>query len=251
MPGWQVEWRSSDPSRGGAGDVRRHRRHRQGRVGGAGLGNKFLANIRECDAICQVVRVFADDDVVHVDGRWIRRATSRSSRPSSILADLQTLEKAVPRSGEGSPEQQGAQARSRTGGSGVETSERWHDVIRPGQDFSLLRELNLLTTKPFCTCSSADESVLTDAARVFAELRELVAPADAVFPTPDRGRAARSSTTSPPPSCWSRSGRASVVWMRWRGRAFHTEAADILTAGPKRPAPDSSTRATRPRVPPG
>ena len=36
---------------------------------GAGLGNKFLANIRECDAICQVVRVFADDDVVHVDGK--------------------------------------------------------------------------------------------------------------------------------------------------------------------------------------
>ena len=36
---------------------------------GAGLGNKFLANIREADAICQVVRVFADDDVIHVDGR--------------------------------------------------------------------------------------------------------------------------------------------------------------------------------------
>src|ERR1700749_2594276 len=36
---------------------------------GAGLGNKFLANIRECDAICQVVRVFADDDAVHVAGR--------------------------------------------------------------------------------------------------------------------------------------------------------------------------------------
>src|SRR6478609_2516491 len=36
---------------------------------GAGLGNKFLANIREADAICQVVRVFADHDVVHVDGR--------------------------------------------------------------------------------------------------------------------------------------------------------------------------------------
>ena len=36
---------------------------------GAGLGNKFLANIRESDAICQVVRVFADDDVVHIDGR--------------------------------------------------------------------------------------------------------------------------------------------------------------------------------------
>ena len=45
---------------------------------GAGLGNKFLANIRESDAICQVVRVFADDDVAHVDGRRSTRSpTSR------------------------------------------------------------------------------------------------------------------------------------------------------------------------------
>ena len=36
---------------------------------GAGLGNKFLANIRESDAICQVLRAFTDDDVVHVEGR--------------------------------------------------------------------------------------------------------------------------------------------------------------------------------------
>ena len=36
---------------------------------GAGLGNKFLANIREADAICQVIRGFADPDVIHVDGR--------------------------------------------------------------------------------------------------------------------------------------------------------------------------------------
>ena len=49
---------------------------------GAGLGNKFLANIREADAICQVVRVFADPDVVHVDGASTPATTSRSSRPS-------------------------------------------------------------------------------------------------------------------------------------------------------------------------
>src|ERR687892_1018642 len=36
---------------------------------GAGLGNKFLANIRDSDAVCQVIRAFQDDDVVHVDGR--------------------------------------------------------------------------------------------------------------------------------------------------------------------------------------
>ena len=50
---------------------------------GAGLGNKFLANIRESDAICQVVRVFDDPDVVHVEGTIDpASATSRRSRPS-------------------------------------------------------------------------------------------------------------------------------------------------------------------------
>ncbi len=64
---------------------------------GAGLGNKFLANIRECDAICQVVRVFADDDVVHVDGRVDPRSDIEVIETELILADMQTLEKAVPR----------------------------------------------------------------------------------------------------------------------------------------------------------
>ncbi len=62
-----------------------------------GLGNKFLANIRECDAICQVVRVFADDDVVHVDGKVDPKSDIEVIETELILADLQTLEKAVPR----------------------------------------------------------------------------------------------------------------------------------------------------------
>ncbi|OQA41341.1 MAG: Ribosome-binding ATPase YchF [Spirochaetes bacterium ADurb.Bin315] len=64
---------------------------------GAGLGNKFLANIRECDAICQVVRAFADDDVVHVDGRVDPRSDIEVIETELILADMQTLEKALPR----------------------------------------------------------------------------------------------------------------------------------------------------------
>ena len=68
----------------GDGVVRRHRRHRPRRVSeGAGLGNKFLANIREADAICQVIRVFDDPDVIHVDGKVVAGATtSRRSTPS-------------------------------------------------------------------------------------------------------------------------------------------------------------------------
>ena len=64
---------------------------------GAGLGNKFLANIRESDAICQVVRVFDDPDVVHVDGRVDPASDIETINTELILADLQTLEKAVPR----------------------------------------------------------------------------------------------------------------------------------------------------------
>ena len=64
---------------------------------GAGLGNKFLANIREADAICQVVRVFTDDDVAHVDGRIDPKSDIEVIETELILADLQTLEKALPR----------------------------------------------------------------------------------------------------------------------------------------------------------
>ena len=64
---------------------------------GAGLGNKFLANIRECDANCQVIRVFTDPDVVHVEGKVDPKDDIETINTELILADLQTLEKALPR----------------------------------------------------------------------------------------------------------------------------------------------------------
>ena len=64
---------------------------------GAGLGNKFLANIRESDAICQVLRAFKDDDVVHVEGRVSPAEDMETINTELILADMQTLEKAIPR----------------------------------------------------------------------------------------------------------------------------------------------------------
>jgi GTP-binding protein YchF len=147
---------------------------------GAGLGNKFLANIRECDAICQVVRVFADDDVVHVDGRVDPKADIEIIETELILADMQTLEKAIPRlekearnNKERKPVHEAALAAQAVLDSGK-------TLFAAGIDTSLLRELNLLTTKPFLYVFNADESVLTDEAKK-AELRELVAPADCVF----------------------------------------------------------------------
>src|SRR5688572_30742952 len=64
---------------------------------GEGLGNKFLANIREADAICQVVRAFRDDDVVHVEGRVSPQDDIETINTELVLADLQTLENAIPR----------------------------------------------------------------------------------------------------------------------------------------------------------
>ena len=149
---------------------------------GAGLGNKFLANIRECDAICQVVRVFADDDVVHVDGKVDPRSDIEVIDTELILADMQTLEKALPRLEK--------EARTSKDCKPVhEAAEAAQAVLNEGTtlfaagslvDTSLLGELNLLTIKPFLYVFNADESILGDEAKI-AELRQLVAPADAVF----------------------------------------------------------------------
>ncbi len=147
---------------------------------GAGLGNKFLANIRECDAICQVVRVFADDDVVHVDGKVDPKSDIEVIETELILADLQTLEKAVPRLEKEARNNKDRKPVHEAAVAAQATLDGGTTLFAAGVDASLLRELNLMTTKPFLYVFNADESVLTDEARK-AELRELVAPADAVF----------------------------------------------------------------------
>ena len=64
---------------------------------GEGLGNQFLANIRETDAICEVVRFFSDPDVVHVDGKVNPSSDVETIKTELILADMGTIEKALPR----------------------------------------------------------------------------------------------------------------------------------------------------------
>ena len=147
---------------------------------GAGLGNKFLANIRECDAICQVVRVFADDDVVHVDGRVDPQADIEVIVTELALADMQTLERALPRLEKEARTNKDRKPVHEAAVAAAEILDRGTTLFAAGVDTTPLRELNLLTTKPFLYVFNADETVLTDAQRV-AALRELVAPADAVF----------------------------------------------------------------------
>ena len=149
---------------------------------GEGLGNKFLANIREADAICQVVRAFADGDVIHVDGRVDPRSDMSVIETELILADLQTIEKALPRL-----EKEAKKDKSKA--SEVEAVKKAQAILEDGRtlfaaqsevDLAALRELHLLTAKPFLYVFNSDEAVLTDEAKK-AELRELVAPADCVF----------------------------------------------------------------------
>jgi ribosome-binding ATPase len=147
---------------------------------GAGLGNKFLANIRESDAICQVVRVFTDDDVAHVDGRIDPKSDIEVIETELILADLQTLERALPRLEKEARTHKDRRPVHEAAVAAQEVLNGGKTLFAASMDASLLRELNLLTTKPFLYVFNADEAVLTDDARV-ASLRELVAPADAVF----------------------------------------------------------------------
>lgn len=154
----------------------------QGASEGQGLGNRFLANIREADAICQVVRVFDDSDVVHVDGRIDPAGDIDTINTELILADLQTVEKALPRL-----EKEARTHKDRRGA--LEAAKAAKDVLDSGRtlfsegrgtETEQLRELNLLTSKPFLYVFNANESVLTNQSRC-KELAELVAPADAVF----------------------------------------------------------------------
>jgi GTP-binding protein YchF len=151
---------------------------------GEGLGNKFLANIREADAICQVVRVFVDDDVVHVAGTVDPADDIEVVQTELMLADLQTIEKAIPRI---EKELKGKKTDPLVLDA-VVAAQRLLEAgttlvsgaSAAGIDVSLLRELSLLTAKPFIYVFNVDEDGLIDT-DLQSELRALVAPADAVF----------------------------------------------------------------------
>jgi GTP-binding protein YchF len=147
---------------------------------GAGLGNKFLANIRESDAICQVIRVFSDGDVVHVDGRVDPASDIETINTELQLADLQTIEKAIPRI-----EKEARQNKERAAVlDAVKDAEK---VIADGKvlsqsdvDLALIKELGLLTAKPFLYVFNVDAAELADSA-LRQKLSALVAPAEAIF----------------------------------------------------------------------
>jgi GTP-binding protein YchF len=151
---------------------------------GQGRGNAFLANIRDASAICQVVRAFADPNVVHVDGKVDPGSDIATIETELILADLQTLERVLPRL-----EKEAKVRKDRAGIAAAaagaarlldEGTTLYGGAAAAGIDVTELRELHLLTTKPFLYVFNVDEAELGNESYL-DELRALVAPAEAVF----------------------------------------------------------------------
>jgi ribosome-binding ATPase len=153
---------------------------------GEGLGNQFLSHIRETDAICQVVRVFTDPDVSHVDGDVAPERDIDTIATELILADLQTLDKAAPRLAKEAkfgrdPDRNRAAAAAAAaqdllnGGTTL-----FAGAAGAGIDLADLRDLQLLTAKPFLYVFNVDEAELADPA-LQEKLAAAVAPAQAVF----------------------------------------------------------------------
>jgi GTP-binding protein YchF len=147
---------------------------------GEGLGNQFLANIREADAIAQVVRGFSDSDVVHVEGKVDAKSDIETINTELILADLQTLEKARPRV---EKEVKG----KKTDPTVLETMDEAAKLLNSGTPLSLskldiapIKDLGLLTAKPMLFVFNVDEEILRSDEKK-KQLSMLVAPAEAVF----------------------------------------------------------------------
>ena len=151
---------------------------------GEGLGNKFLANIREADAICQVIRVFEDDDVVHVEGEVSPEGDIETINTELILADLQTLEKAVPRlekEARIAKDKKGALDNAIAAQAVLDRGDTLYaSGAAAGVDLAEARALSLLTTKPFIYVFNLSEEQLVDEP-LKSRLAGLVAPADSVF----------------------------------------------------------------------
>ena len=148
---------------------------------GEGLGNKFLANIRECDAILHVVRAFENPDVIHVSDHVEPQKDIETINTELILADLQSIERQIPKFERDAKSNPTARA-------GVEQLTRIKAALEQGKLVSelddvnteFIQELQLLTSKPVIYIFNVDENTLGDEAKKHTS-SELVAPAEATF----------------------------------------------------------------------
>src|SRR6202012_2199029 len=153
---------------------------------GQGLGNQFLGHIRETDAICQVVRVFADPDVTRVEGSADPEGDIETVVTELILADLQTLEKALPRLAKETkfskdPERLEVAAAAEAGVGGLDSGTTLYAGAAGGRiSGGGLRALHLVPANPFLYVFNMDVGELSDEG-LRKQLASLVAPAEAIF----------------------------------------------------------------------
>lgn len=147
---------------------------------GEGLGNQFLSHIREVDAVCQVVRAFHNDDILHVHDRIHPQEDIEIVNTELILADIQSLEKKIANLGKQ------AKADPKVRGTVAEL-EKALAYLNEGKlisatdvDPEALQGLSLLTAKPFIYVFNIDEQDLSNDTKK-AELAALVAPAKSLF----------------------------------------------------------------------
>lgn len=148
---------------------------------GEGLGNKFLANIRQCDAIVHIVRAFHNDDIVHINDQVDPKSDIEIINTELILADIQTIEtrlpkvikesKAIPASRAAAEYLQGLLMHLNAG---TPLSSL------PDLNLEQIADLHLLTAKPVIYAFNVDEKTLVDDSKK-AELSALVAPARTIF----------------------------------------------------------------------
>ena len=147
---------------------------------GEGLGNKFLSHIRESAAICQVTRVFRDEDVTHVDGEVNPANDISTIQTEMILADLQTVEKAIPRLEKEARGKKELPPVVDAAKEALAALEAGTPIIATTIDRALIRELSLLTAKPYIYVFNCDADELADE-ELKDRMRELVAPSEAIF----------------------------------------------------------------------
>jgi ribosome-binding ATPase len=147
---------------------------------GEGLGNRFLSHIRESDAICEVTRVFRDDDVTHVAGEVSPSDDIETIDTELILADLQTLEVALPKLEKDARKDKSLGPQLDAGREAQATLESGKGVFAAGLDRAALRDFHLLTAKPYVYVFNCDADELADAA-LRDRMQALVAPAEAIF----------------------------------------------------------------------
>ena len=148
---------------------------------GEGLGNKFLANIRQCDAIVHIVRAFVNNDIVHVSNEVNPKNDIEVINTELILADIQTIENRLPKLQKEAKAKPALRKRA-------EYLNKLVEQLQAGVllssiedlDYEAIQDLHLLTAKPVIYVFNVDENTLTDEAKK-EELSKMVLPAKSIF----------------------------------------------------------------------